>query len=133
VVEERIGKLSTVFAALAIFISCLGLFGLAAFVTEQRIKEIGVRKLLGASVGSLWLLLSREFIVLVGISLLVAIPLSYNFMHNWLLNYSYRTDLSAWIFAAAAIGALVITLLTVSYLAARAAMTNPAKSLRTQG
>jgi putative ABC transport system permease protein len=130
--EERIGKLSSIFSALAIFISCLGLFGLVAFVTEQRTKEIGMRKLLGASVAGLWLLLSREFIVLVGISLLVAIPVSYYFMHNWLLNYSYRTSLPAWIFAAAAAGALAITLLTVSYLAARAAMASPVRSLRSQ-
>jgi putative ABC transport system permease protein len=132
-VEERIGKLSSVFAALAIFISCLGLFGLVAFVTEQRTKEIGMRKLLGASAAGLWLLLSREFIVLVGISLLAAIPVSYYFMQNWLLNYSYRTSISPWIFAAAAAGALFITLLTVSYLAARAAMASPVRSLRAEG
>ncbi|HZY36433.1 MAG TPA: ABC transporter permease [Mucilaginibacter sp.] len=130
--EERIGKLSSIFAALAIFISCLGLFGLVAFVTVQRTKEIGMRKLLGASVAGLWLLLSWEFIVLVGISLLVAIPVSYYFMHNWLLNYAYRTSLSAWIFAAAAIGAFAITLMTVSYLAVRAAKASPAMSLRSE-
>jgi putative ABC transport system permease protein len=131
-VEERIGELSTVFATLAIFISCLGLFGLAAFVTEQRTKEIGMRKLLGAPLGGLWLLLSREFVVLVTISSLVAIPLSYYFMNDWLANYSYRTNLSVWIFAASAIGALLITLLTVSYLTVRAAMTSPIRSLRTE-
>ncbi|HEV2479993.1 MAG TPA: FtsX-like permease family protein, partial [Puia sp.] len=130
--EERIGKLSSVFAALAISISCLGLFGLVTFVTEQRTKEIGMRKLLGASIAGLWLLLSREFILLVGISLLVATPVSYYFMQHWLLNYSYRTSLSPWIFVAAAAGALVITLLTVSYLAARAAMASPARSLRSE-
>jgi len=130
--EERIGKLSTVFATLAIFISCLGLFGLASFVAEQRTKEIGVRKVLGATVADLWGLLSKEFMVLVLISLLIASPLAYYFMHNWLQNYQYRTELSWWIFIAAAIGALSITIITVSFQSIKAAMANPVKSLRTE-
>ena len=99
--EERIGKLAGFFAILAIFISCLGFFGLASFVAEQRTKEIGVSKVLGASVFNLWRLLSKDFVVLVIISLFIAIPLAYYFMHNWLQNYQYRTELSWWIFAAA--------------------------------
>jgi ABC-type antimicrobial peptide transport system permease subunit len=130
--EERIGDLATVFAALAIFISCLGLFGMASFMTEQRVKEIGVRKVLGASVFKLWQLLSNQFVKLVLISLLIAIPAAYYFMHNWLQNYQYRTELSWWIFAAAGTGSLLITLLTVSFQAVKAAIANPVKSLRTE-
>lgn len=130
--EERIGKLSTFFAALAIFISCLGLFGLASYVAEQRTKEIGVRKVLGASVPNLWRLLSKDFVALVIISLLIATPTSYYFMQNWLLKYQYRTEIPWWIFVASGIGALLITLLTVSYQAIRAAMANPVNSLRSE-
>jgi len=117
---------------LAIFISCLGLFGMASFIAEQRTKEIGVRKVLGASVFNVWQLLSKDFIMLVIIAILIAIPMSYYFMHGWLQNYTYRTDLSWWIFTAAAIGALIITLLTVSFQAIKAAIANPVKSLRTE-
>lgn len=130
--EERIGKLASIFAILAIFISCLGLFGLASFVAEQRIKEIGVRKVLGASIFSLWHLLSNEFLVLVLISLLIAGPTAYFFMNNWLQNYQYHTEFSWWIFAAAGSVALIITLLTVSFQAIKAAIANPIKSLRTE-
>jgi putative ABC transport system permease protein len=130
--EERIGKLAGFFAGLAIFISCLGLFGMASFMAEQRIKEIGVRKVLGASVASLWGLLSKDFLVLVIIALIIAVPLSFYFMGKWLGNYSYRSDLSWWIFAAACCGAMLITLFTVSYQAIRAAMANPVKSLKSE-
>jgi ABC-type antimicrobial peptide transport system permease subunit len=130
--EKRIGKLATSFAILAIFISCLGLFGMASFMAEQRTKEIGVRKVLGASVFNLWGLLSKEFVVLVSISLLIAIPLASYFMDKWLQNFTYRAGLSWWIFAAAGMGALVITLLTVSSQAIRAALTNPVKALRSE-
>ncbi len=130
--EERIGKLAAFFASLAIFISCLGLFGMASFMAEQRIKEIGVRKVLGASVFNLWKLLSKEFILLVIISLIIAAPLAYYFMNNWLQQYVYRTGITGWIFAAAGSGALVITLVTVSFQSIRAALTNPVKSLRTE-
>jgi ABC-type antimicrobial peptide transport system permease subunit len=130
--EERIGKLAGFFAAFAIFISCLGLFGLASFVAEQRTKEIGVRKVLGASVYNLWRLLSKEFVVLVIISVFIATPVAYYFMHNWLQDYQYRTEISWWIFAAAGIVALVITLLTVSFQAIKAALANPVKSLRSE-
>jgi putative ABC transport system permease protein len=130
--EQRIGTLASFFAILAIFISCLGLFGMASFVAEQRIKEIGVRKILGASVFNLWRLLSKDFVVLVIISLLIAIPAAYYFMHNWLQNYQYRTAISWWIFAASGLGAMLITILTVSYQAIKAALMNPARSLRSE-
>ena len=130
--EERIGKLASSFAGLAIFISCLGLFGMASFMAEQRIKEIGVRKVLGASVFGLWRLMSRDFVVLVIISLLIATPVAYYFMHGWLQNYTYRAELSWWIFAVTAASAIIITLLTVSYQSIKAALANPVKSLKTE-
>jgi len=130
--EERLGKLATVFAGLAIFISSLGLFGLASFVAEQRIKEIGIRKVLGASVFTLWQLLSKDFAILVFLSIIIASPVAYYFMHNWLRNYQYRTDVAWWIFIVTAIGAILITLITVSFQAIKAALANPIKSLRTE-
>lgn len=130
--EERIGRLATFFAAFAIFISCLGLFGLASFMAEQRTKEIGVRKVLGASVANLWGLLSKDFILLVFISFFIAIPLAWYTMNNWLQNYEYRTTISLWIFTLTAFGALLITLITVSFQAIKAALANPVKSLRTE-
>ncbi|HEX4849830.1 MAG TPA: FtsX-like permease family protein, partial [Puia sp.] len=130
--EVRIGKLAGFFAVLAIFISCLGLFGMASFMAEQRTKEIGVRKVLGASVFNLWRLLSKDFVWLVIISLLIASPLAYFFMSRWLESYEYRADLSWWVFVAAGAGALLITIITVSYQSIRAALMNPVKSLRTE-
>jgi len=130
--EERIGKLASFFAVLAIFISCLGLFGMATFMAEQRIKEIGVRKVLGASVFSLWGLLSKDFVALVVISLLISMPTAYYFMYNWLQNYEYRSGMPWWIFAGAGAGALFITLVTVSYQSIKAALMNPVKSLKTE-
>ncbi len=130
--ETRVGQLATFFTILAVFISCLGLFGLASFVAEQRKKEIGVRKILGASVYNLWQLLSREFALLVLISCLVAIPLAWYYLDTWLEQYQYKTTISFWIFIAAAAGALVITIATVSFQAIRAAIANPVKSLRTE-
>jgi len=130
--EERIGKLAGFFTMLAVFISCLGLFGLASFVAGQRAREVGIRKVLGATTFMLWRLLSNEFVGLVIISLLIAVPVAYYFMHNWLQDYRYRVALSWWIFATAGAGALVITLLTVSFQAIKAAIANPVKSLRTE-
>ncbi|MES1222002.1 MAG: ABC transporter permease [Bacteroidota bacterium] len=130
--EERIRSISTVFTFLAIFISCLGLFGLASFVAEQRTKEIGIRKILGASVFSLWSLLSKEFTILVGISLFIAFPTGWYFMNQWLQNFQYRADLSVWIFVLAGTGTMLITLLTVSFQSIKAAMMNPVKSLKTE-
>jgi putative ABC transport system permease protein len=130
--EERIGKLASVFAILAIFISCLGLFGLASFVAEQRTKEIGIRKVVGASVFNLWQLLSKDFVVLVTIGCAIAAPLAWYAMSKWLEQYDYRASISWWIFGAAIAGALVITILTVSFQAIKAAIANPVKSLRTE-
>lgn len=130
--EVRVGNLASFFAILAIFISCLGLFGLASFVAEQRTKEIGVRKVLGATVFNLWKMQSREFVGLVIIACLIAIPVAWYFLNQWLQNYSYRMEISAWIFIAAIAGSLIITLLTVSFQAIKAAVANPVKSLRTE-
>ena len=132
ITEERVGKLASVFAVLAILISCLGLFGLASFVAAQRTKEIGIRKVVGASVFNLWKMLSKDFVVLVVISCLIAIPIAYYFLAAWLEKYEYRTEISWWIFAATSVTALLITLLTVSYQAIKAAMMNPVKSLRSE-
>jgi putative ABC transport system permease protein len=130
--EERIGKLATFFTILAIFISCLGLFGLASFVAEQRKKEIGVRKVLGASAYNLWKMLSTEFALLVIISCFIAIPLAWYYSGNWLKQYDYKTSLSMWVFVASGAGALVITLITVSFQSIKAAVANPVKSLRSE-
>ena len=130
--ETRVGQLSGVFAVLAIFISCLGLFGLASYMAEQRTKEIGVRKVLGASVFSLWKMLSKDFVVLVLISLAIVTPTTYYFMRSWLQNYQYRTEISWWVFALAGISAILITIITVSYQSINAALMNPTKSLKTE-
>jgi hypothetical protein len=130
--EERIGKLASVFAALAIIISCLGLFGLSSFIAEQRTKEIGIRKVVGATVFALWKMLSKDFVVLVILSCMIAIPVAYYFLSLWLQKYEYRTTLSWWIFATTSSGALLITVLTVSYQALKAARMNPVKSLRSE-
>ncbi|MBB6108150.1 ABC-type antimicrobial peptide transport system, permease component [Mucilaginibacter lappiensis] len=130
--EERIGKLASSFAMLAIFISCLGLFGMTSFVAEQRVKEIGVRKVLGASVFGLWRLMSRDFVLLVIIALFIATPVAYYFMHSWLQHYTYRAELSWWVFALTGAGAITITLLTISYQSIKAALANPVKSLRSE-
>jgi len=130
--EERIGKLTKFFSCLAIFISCLGLFGMAMFMAEQRTKEIGVRKVLGATVFTIWRLLSKDFVGLVIIALIIATPAAWYFMSKWLQGYQYRAPISWWVFAATAIGAVAITLLTVSYQSIRAALANPVKSLRSE-
>jgi putative ABC transport system permease protein len=130
--EERIGNLAFLFALLAIFISCLGLLGLSSFVAETRTKEIGIRKVLGASVAGLWEMLSRDFVWLVLISCALATPLAYYLMNKWLENFIYHTDISIWVFVLTAIGAISITLLTISYQAIKVALMNPVKSLRAE-
>nr|WP_295923009.1 ABC transporter permease [uncultured Dyadobacter sp.] len=130
--EEKVSKLAAVFAGLAIFISCLGLFGMASFIAEQRTKEIGIRKVLGASVANLWQLLSGDFVKLVIVSCLLATVIGGFFMERWLEKYTYHTQISWWIFASAGLGTLVITLLTVSYQAIRAALLDPVKSLKSE-
>jgi putative ABC transport system permease protein len=128
--EERIGKLAAVFAVLAVAISCVGIFGLAAFAASQRIKEIGIRKVLGASAFRLWSMLSLEFVWLVLLAIVIAFPLAYYLSSEWLSQYDYRVDVSWGVFALTGTLALVITLLTVSYQALRAAWMNPVQSLR---
>jgi putative ABC transport system permease protein len=130
--EQLISKLSRVFAALAIIISCLGLFGLAAYTAERRTKEIGVRKVLGASVTNITTLLSKDFLQLVFISCIVAFPVAWWMMHNWLQNYKYKIEISWWIFLAAGISAILIALITISFQSIKAAIANPVKSLRTE-
>ncbi len=130
--EVLIGKLSGIFAGLAIFISCLGLFGLAAYIAEQRTKEIGVRKVLGATVSQLWFLLSKDFVLLVIISCVIASPLALYFLQNWLQKYDYRISIGPGVFLISAVAAIVITLLTISFQAIKAAITNPVKSLRSE-
>jgi predicted permease len=130
--ETLTSRISGLFAVLAIIISCLGLFGLAAYTAERRTKEIGVRKVLGASVTSITRLLSKEFIWLVFIACVIAFPVAWWMMHNWLQNYSYRIAISGWIFIAAGMGAMLIALVTVSFQAIKVAIANPVKSLRTE-
>ncbi|MEO8110886.1 MAG: ABC transporter permease [Ginsengibacter sp.] len=128
--EMLIGKLAGLFAALAIFISCLGLFGLATYVAEQRTKEIGIRKVLGASLSQVFLLLTKDFILLVIISCLIASPVAFYFLQGWLQNYYYRITIGPGVFIVSAILAIAITIITVSFQAIKAAIANPVKSLR---
>lgn len=128
-------KRQTIFLAVAIMtivIACLGLFGLATFAAEQRIKEIGIRKVLGASVPAVVTLLSMDFIKLVSIAALIALPVSWWAMNNWLKNFAFRIDIGWWVFAVAGLLALIIALITVSFQAIKAAIANPVKSLRTE-
>jgi len=130
--ETLMSKLSTIFAVLAIIISCLGLFGLAAYTAERRIKEIGIRKVLGASVTGIATLLSKDFLQLVALSCVIAFPVAWWIMHSWLDNYQYRINISWWIFLSAGIIAMLIAVFTISFQAIKAAVANPVKSLRTE-
>ena len=130
--ERQLGQVMNLFAGIAILLACFGLFGLSSYAVQQRTKEIGVRKVLGASVGNLWSLLSRDFVVLVVVAFFIATPLAYYALHGWLQQYAYRTEISWWVFALSGAGALVITLLTVSYQSIKAALTNPVNSLRSE-
>ena len=130
--ELLVGKLATIFSALAIFISCLGLFGLAAYTAEQRTKEIGMRKVLGASISQLWILLCKDFVMLVLISCIIASPVAFYFLQNWLQKYEYRISISAGVFISAALVALLITIVTISFQAIKTAVANPIKNLRTE-
>jgi putative ABC transport system permease protein len=130
--EQRAGKIALIFSVLAIFIACLGLFGLATFIAEQRTKEIGIRKVLGASVQGIVQMLSKDFIKLVTIAFVFAAPFAWWLMHGWLQAFAYRIDIEWWMFAAAGLGALLIALVTVSFQAIKAALANPVKSLRTE-
>lgn len=130
--EVLVGKLAGIFAGLAIFISCLGLFGLAAYVAEQRTKEIGIRKVLGASIAQVWMLLSRDFVLLVLISCVIASPVALYFLQHWLEKYQYHVSIGAGVFIASGIAALIITMFTISFQAIKAALANPVKSLRSE-
>ena len=131
-IENQVGKLAGILAALAIFISCLGLFGLAAFMAERRTREIGIRKVLGASVANLWMMQSKEFVLLVMLAGIIASPLAFWLMHDWLQKYDYRITIGAWVFALAASIAVLIALFTVSTQAVKAALANPVNSLRNE-
>ncbi|HLY72425.1 MAG TPA: FtsX-like permease family protein, partial [Puia sp.] len=130
--DELFGKVFGIFAGFAIFIACLGLLGLSLFATTQRTKEIGVRKVLGASVTNIVFLLSKDFIRLIFISFVIASPLAWFVMNNWLQNFAYRINISWWIFALAGILAVMVAFVTISFLAIKAAVTNPVKSLRSE-
>ena len=130
--ENQLAQLYKIFAAIAIFLSCLGLYGLASFMAVQRIKEVGIRKVLGATVGNIVYLFSKEFIILIAIAFAIATPLAWYFMHQWLQDYAYRIDIDWWVFAASGLVAIIIALATISFQAIKAAVANPVKSLRTE-
>jgi putative ABC transport system permease protein len=130
--EQRVGKVALTFAILTILIACLGLFGLVTYMAEQRTKEIGIRKVLGASVPNIVSLLSSEFLVLVVISVLIASPIAYYAMSQWLTEFAYRIEISWWMFFTAGVLAVCIALLTVSSQAIRAALMNPVNSLKSE-
>lgn len=130
--EQRIGKIAIAFSAMAIAIACLGLFGLAAYAAEQRTKEIGIRKVLGADISAIVALLSKDFIVLVLVAIGVASPVAWYLMNQWLQGYAYRVNIGWWIFASAGFGALVIAFITISFQSVKAAMLNPVKSLKSE-
>jgi ABC-type antimicrobial peptide transport system permease subunit len=130
--EQRTGTLAALFAGLTIFISCLGLFGLAAYMAENRIKEIGVRKVLGASIFSITKLLSQDFLKLVLVAFLIASPLAWFFMNKWLQGYEYRIQIEWWVFLLAGVASALIAVATVSYQSIKAALANPVRSLRTE-
>jgi putative ABC transport system permease protein len=130
--ENQLAQLYKIFAAIAIFLSCLGLYGLASFMAVQRIKEVGIRKVLGATAGNIVYLFSKEFIILIGIAFAIATPIAWYFMHQWLQDYPYRIQMSWWIFLIGGLASICIALATVSFQAIKAAMANPVKSLRTE-
>ena len=130
--EQRIGQISLIFAGLTVLIACLGLFGLITYIAEQRTKEIGVRKVLGASIWSIVQLLSKDFLKLVCLAFVIASPLAYYAMNTWLKDFAFKTDISPWVFVVAGVSTLLIALLTVSYQAIKAALMNPVKSLKTE-
>jgi ABC-type antimicrobial peptide transport system permease subunit len=130
--ENQLSQLYRIFAAIAIFLSCLGLYGLASFMATQRIKEVGIRKVLGATAGNIAYLFSKEFILLIAIAFAIATPLAWYYMHQWLQDYAYRVNISWWLFAAGGLAAIIIALATISFQAIKAALANPVKSLRTE-
>jgi putative ABC transport system permease protein len=130
--EQNTGKIFVSFASFAIFIACLGLFGLVTYAAEQRTKEIGIRKVLGASVTNIVSMLSNDFVKLVGIAAVIAFPIAWWAMNNWLQGFAYRTSISWWVFAVAGLLAIFITVVTVSFRAIKAALMNPVTSLKAE-
>jgi putative ABC transport system permease protein len=130
--ETQLSLLYKIFAGIAIFISCLGLYGLVSFMAAQKVKEVGIRKVLGASVGNIVIMFSREFTILISIACIIAIPVAWYFMHDWLENFAYKIQIGAWVFIIAISSSLAIAWITVGYRAFRAAVANPVKSLRTE-
>ncbi len=130
--ENQLSQLYKIFAAIAIFLSCLGLYGLASFMAVQRIKEVGIRKVLGATSGSIVYLFSKEFIILIAIAFVIATPVAWYYMNQWLQDYAYRINISWWIFIAGGVASILIALITISYQAIKAARANPVKSLRSE-
>ncbi|MBS1597339.1 MAG: ABC transporter permease [Bacteroidetes bacterium] len=130
--ENQLSQLYKIFAAIAIFLSCLGLYGLASFMAVQRVKEVGIRKVLGASSGNIVYLFSKEFIILITVAFAIATPIAWYYMHQWLQDYAYRINISWWLFAAGGLAAIIIALTTISFQAIKAASANPVKSLRTE-
>ena len=130
--ENQLAQLYKIFAAIAIFLSCLGLYGLASFMAAQRIKEVGIRKVLGATAGNIVYLFSKEFMILIAIAFAIATPIAWYYMHEWLQDYAYRINISWWLFAAGGLAAIIIALATISFQAIKAAIANPAESLRTE-
>jgi hypothetical protein len=130
--ETQLSNFYKLFAGIAIFLSCLGLYGLASFMAVQRIKEVGIRKVLGATIGSIVYLFSREFVLLIGIAFVIAAPLAWYFVHQWVQNYVYRISISGWVFILGGMGALLVALATVSFQAVKAGKANPASSLRSE-
>ena len=130
--ELRLGNIMNIFASIAIILACIGLFGLSAYSAQQRVKEIGVRKVLGATVSNIVFVLSKDFLKLAFIASLIAFPVAWWAMNNWLQNYEYRIKIEWWVFVATALVTLLIALITVSFQAIKAAVANPVKSLRTE-
>jgi putative ABC transport system permease protein len=130
--EERTGSIFTSFSVIAVIIACLGLFGLAAFMIKQRVREIGIRKVLGASTGSITVMLSIEFLKLIIIAALISFPITWYAMNKWLQDFAYRTTIHWWVFLLAGIIALVVAAITISFQSIKAALANPVKSLRSE-
>ncbi|MGZ8537570.1 MAG: ABC transporter permease, partial [Flavisolibacter sp.] len=130
--EQRVGKIALIFSILTIFIACLGLFGLATFIAEQRTKEIGIRKVLGASVTNIVGMLSKDFLKLVLVAAVIAVPIAWWAINKWLEDFAYRVSVGWWIFFLAGVAAIIIALGTISWQAVKAALTNPVKNLRNE-
>ncbi len=130
--DQRSGTLFSVFAGIAIFISCLGLFGLATYTAQVKVKEIGIRKVLGASIFNITSMLSKDFLMLIIVSLIIASPIAWYLMNKWLQDYTYRTHIHWWTFVLAGTAAILIALMTISFKAIKAALANPVESLKNE-